>query len=96
MSYYGISHRGVDIMNNGTVHPESDYAKRDAMKTIRIKLNIYGNYMCYVGKVRDRDYGNEWDAKAWAADLVKYKGYIVSEKSDVSANDVAVFIHNYL
>ena len=56
--------------------------------TVKVVQNIWGNYVCFVGKERVTDYGVAFDAKCWLATKIIKDGCKVSAKSDFSEADV--------
>lgn len=51
--------------------------------TIRVVRNIWGNYVCYVGKERDRTTEEEFVAQQWLNDKMKEGAYKVSPTSEL-------------
>lgn len=60
------------------------------MKAIRVNLNIWGNYACFVGSERVATRGNMWDAVEWVSEKLA-EGYKLSPKSGVKMKDVEAF-----
>jgi hypothetical protein len=56
-------------------------------KLVKVRMNRWGNYVCFIGTKRDRDTGEEFVAKCWLAQMLK-EGYKISPVSDFSESDV--------
>lgn len=65
------------------------------MATVKIKLNIRGNYIGYVGTLRMTCYGTRWCAVDWLSTQVALFGHTVGDKSDITAKEVDEFIKAY-
>lgn len=58
------------------------------MKSIvKVKRNQWGNYVCYIGRERDMDYGKEVDSVDWLSDKLD-AGHLISKASDITLHDV--------
>jgi hypothetical protein len=60
------------------------------MSTVRVSLNRWGNYDCFIGINRTEKYGDEFSAKTWLAARV-LEGHTVSDKSDFTADQVEAY-----
>jgi hypothetical protein len=58
---------------------------------ISVKLNIWGNYVCFVGTRRAETFSTEWDAMYWLMEQLDTKCFVLSDKSDFKQSDVDAF-----
>ena len=54
------------------------------MKTLRVKLNINGNYVVFIGTERHIDFAQEWDVINYLSGLLQSFEYRLSKKSDIT------------
>jgi len=60
-------------------------------RTIRIKKNRWGNYMCFIGTEKVIDFGNDWCATDWLSTTLEVGDFRLSDKSDITQDDVDKF-----
>lgn len=64
------------------------------MATIRVKKNIWGNYACFVGSMKDCDFGTSYDAANWLSEMAEKLGASISPKSDITAQDLEAHLRS--
>ena len=58
---------------------------------IRANRNASGNYVCFEGSTRVEDHSEWRDALRWMAIKAREAGVTISDKSHITAEDVANF-----
>ncbi len=55
------------------------------MKTIAVRLNVWGNYACYISGERQTSFAQEWDAQEWLNSYMSEtpERFFVSTRSDL-------------
>lgn len=73
------------------LHRNTTLEENNMKSKIRVRKNIWGNYVCYIGNERHIDFGREWDATAWLWGRLETGEFELSGKSDITSSDVVLW-----
>jgi hypothetical protein len=61
-------------------------------KKISVRHNIWGNYVCFIGKERVATFGERYDAMYWLLENLDTCLYVLSASSYITQDDIESYV----